>query len=57
MKKIILRPKNPKHERPKTTSRLPQLSKSNHLMRRFYEGRKPTPQSTKLNRVAYDQDF
>lgn len=52
--KIVIRPKRPRRQgRPKTTSRLKQCNKSNNLMRRFYSGRKPIPQSTPLAKIPY----
>ena len=37
-------------KKPRKMSRLKQLSKSNRLMRRYYSGRKPAPQSTPLEK-------
>lgn len=37
-------------KKPRKVSRLPQLSKSNRLLRRFYSGKISTPQSTPLAR-------
>lgn len=42
--KIRIPNRKGRSKRPKTYSRLPQCNKSNALMRRFYSGRRPTPQ-------------
>ena len=42
MNQPILRPN--KQDRPRTSQRLPQMNKSNRLMRRYYNGRAPQPQ-------------